>query len=252
MDEQEKIAKSKTDYLLPVSIIIAALLIGGSWVYSAGLKNAISNEIASDEKTSDKTAQLVSPDIKNVSEDFSQDHIRGNSEASVKIVEFSDMECPFCKNFHATMLQAMEEYGQSGKVAWVYRHWPLEQLHSKAKTSALAAECAGELGGNDKFWQYLGRYFEITPSNNQINLNELPNIAGSIGLNRDQFESCLKNEKYKSKIEAQIENAVNSNPECPRCGTPFSIVIAKNGKKYPIGGALPYEQVKIIIEEALR
>ena len=233
MDEQEKTAKSKTDYLLPISIIIAALLISGSWIYSAGLKNIDS---VSDVKIADKTAQL---------EDFSQDHIRGNIDASVKIVEFSDMECPFCKKFHETMKQAMAEYGDD--IAWIYRHFPIEQLHSKAKKSAEASECAGELGGNNAFWRYLDKYFEITPSNNQIDLAELPKIAESIGLNKTQFENCLNSGKYSEKIEAQIQDAENSGAR----GTPYSIVIDKNGKKYTINGAYPYEDVRQMIESAL-
>src|SRR3990167_2792024 len=235
MDEQEKTAKSKTDYLLPISIIIAALLISGSWIYSAGLKNIDS---VSDVKIADKTAQL---------EDFSQDHIRGNIDAPVKIVEFSDMECPFCKKFHQTMLQVMEEYGNNGQVAWIYRHFPIEQLPSKAKKSAEASECAGELGGNNAFWKYLDKYFEITPSNNQIDLAELPKIAESIGLNKTQFENCLNSGKYSEKIEAQIQDAENSGAR----GTPYSIVIDKNGKKYTINGAYPYEDVRQMIESAL-
>lgn len=236
----------KFDYLLPASIIIAALLISGSWIYTTGLKNTETGKQAEQIKQPAVSAS----NLENVKPISGDDYVRGNPNAPIKIIEFSDLECPFCKLFHGTMKRIVDEY--NGKVAWVYRHWPLEQLHLKAKTSALAAECAGELGGNEKFWQYLDKYFEITPSNNQINLNELPNIAESVGLNRAQFENCLKSEKYKSKVEAQIENAFNSNPDCPRCGTPFSIVIAKDGKKYPIPGAYPYEDVKVIIEKALK
>src|SRR3989344_1644872 len=239
MDEQEKTVKSKTDYLLPISIIIAALLISGSWIYSAGLKNTDFVASVSGVKTADKTA---------LSEDFSQDYVRGNVDALVKIVEFSDMECPFCKKFHQTMLQVMEEYEKTNKVAWIYRHFPIEQLHSKAKKSAEASECAAELGGNNAFWAYMDKYFEITPSNNQIDLAELPKIAESIGLNKTQFENCLNSGKYSEKIEAQIQDAENSGAR----GTPYSIVIDKNGKKYPINGAYPYEDVRQIIESALQ
>jgi len=238
MDEQEKTVKSKTDYLLPISIIIAALLISGSWIYSAGLKNTDFVASVSGVKTADKTA---------LSEDFSQDYVRGNVDALVKIVEFSDMECPFCKKFHQTMLQVMEEYEKTNKVAWIYRHFPIEQLHSKAKKSAEASECAAELGGNNAFWAYMDKYFEITPSNNQIDLAELPKIAESIGLNKTQFENCLNSGKYSEKIEAQIQDAENSGAR----GTPYSIVIDKNNKKYPINGAYPYEDVRQIIESAL-
>jgi len=239
----------KKDYLLPASIIIAALLIAGSWIYTTGLKNVEIKEKIGQENNQPAVSESNLENVKPISGD---DYIMGNPNAPVKIIEFSDLECPFCKVFHQTMKQVMAEYGNNGKVAWVYRHWPLEQLHPKAKTSALAAECAGELGGNEKFWEYLDKYFEITPSNNQINLSELPKIAESIGLNRAQFEGCLQSGKYQEKIEAQIKDAVSSNPECPRCGTPFSIVIAKDGKKYPIPGAFPYEDVKAIIEEALK
>ena len=241
MENQEE----KKDYLLPASIIIAALFIAGAWIYTTGLKN-----VAPEEKVNQPV--VLASDMENLKSISGDDYVMGNLNAQVKIIEFSDLECPFCKVFHQTMKQVMAEYGNNGKVAWVYRHWPLEQLHPKAKTSALAAECAGELGGNEKFWGYLDRYFEITPSNNQINLSELPKIAENIGLNRAQFESCLQSGKYQEKIEAQIKDAVSSNPECPRCGTPFSIVIGKDGKKYPIPGAFPYEDVKAIIEEALK
>ena len=145
------------------------------------------------------------------------------------------------------MLQVMEEYGNNGQVAWIYRHFPIEQLHSKAKKSAEASECAAELGGNNAFWAYMDKYFEITPSNNQIDLAELPKIAESIGLNKTQFENCLNSGKYSEKIEAQIQDAENSGAR----GTPYSIVIDKNNKKYPINGAYPYEDVRQIIESAL-
>lgn len=245
MEQQEN---KKNDYLLPLSIVIAALLIGGAWIYTAGLENIDSEKQIN---VKDKQLAVSASSLENVKLISGDDYIMGNPDASVKIIEFSDLECPYCKVFHQTMKKVMAEYGTDGRVAWVYRHWPLEQIHPKAKTSALAAECAGELGGNTKFWQYLDRYFGITPSNNQINLSELPNIAEDIGLNRVQFENCLQSEKYKLKIETQIEDAVNSNPKCPQCGTPFSVVIAKDGKKYSIPGAFPYEDMKAIIEGAL-
>lgn len=97
-----------------------------------------------------------------------KDHIAGNPQADLIIIEYSDPECPFCKRFHETMVQAMDEYGKQGKVAWVYRHFPLDAIHSKARHEAEAIECAGELGGNDKFWEYVNTLYKITPSNNQL------------------------------------------------------------------------------------
>lgn len=241
MNEQEEIKKNKSDHFLAISIIIAALLIAGAWIYTAGLKSIDKNKTA---EIGEEETIVGIENIKPVSVD---DHLRGNPEAGVKIVEFSDLECPFCKMFHETMKQTVEEYG--GKVAWVYRHYPLDQLHPiKARKAAVASECAGELGGNESFWKYIDRYFEITPSNNQIDLNELPKIAESIGLNRAQFENCLNSGRYLDKIEEQIQDAQDSGAR----GTPYSVVIAKSGKKYPVSGALSFGQIKLIIEEALK
>lgn len=97
-----------------------------------------------------------------------KDHISGNPQAELMLVEYSDPECPFCKRFHETMMQVMKEYGTQGKVAWIYRHFPLDAIHSKARKEAEAIECAGELGGNDKLWAYLNKLEEITPANNQL------------------------------------------------------------------------------------
>ncbi len=176
------------------------------------------------------------------------DHIRGNPDAPVKIVEYSDTECPFCKRFHDTMKQVMEEYGSKGTVAWIYRHFPLDQLHPKADKEAEALECANELGGNDAFWTYIDRLFEVTPSNNGLDLAELPRIAEYVGLDARSFTVCLESGKYAAYVEEDTQNALKTGGE----GTPWSIVISKKGKRYPLSGAQPYEAVKQIIENALK
>jgi len=181
-----------------------------------------------------------------------EDHVRGNRDAPVKVVEYSDFECPFCKSFHPILKQVMDEYGKDGKVAWVYRHFPLDSLHSKARKEAQAAECANELGGNDAFWTYADRLFEVTPSNNRLDLSLLPQIAEKIGLDRAKFEACLDGDarggKFADHIEADFQNASTSGGT----GTPYSIVIAPGGETFPINGALPYSAVKSIIDLALK
>lgn len=84
-----------------------------------------------------------------------KDHIKGDINAPVKIVEYSDIDCPFCKRFHTTMQEIMDSYGKDGKVAWVYRHFPLTQLHPDAFNKAEASECITAKGGNDKFWSFV-------------------------------------------------------------------------------------------------
>lgn len=81
-----------------------------------------------------------------------QDHVRGNRNAQVLLIEYSDFQCPFCQRFHPTALQVLEEYGDD--VAWVYRHFPLDQLHPQARSAALASECVTEIGGDEAFWEF--------------------------------------------------------------------------------------------------
>jgi protein-disulfide isomerase len=132
-------------------------------------------------------------------------------------------------------------------VAWVYRNFPLDQLHPKARKEAEALECANELGGNDKFWEYTDRLYEITPANNGLEESELPKIAQYVGLDVQKFNSCLSSGKYAKKVEDDVKNATETGGN----GTPWSIVITKDGKKYPLSGAQPYASVKQMIEGIL-
>ena len=240
MDEIQKNEKQK-DYLLPASIVIAALLVSGAWIYTAGLKNI-------EPKKSNQAEEKIAPNIENILSVSDNDHIRGDKNAPVKIIEFSDMECPFCKKFHETMLNIINEYGANGQVAWIYRHFPLKQLHPLAQKAAEATECAAKMGGNNAFWQYLDQYMAPQSSEENLISNNFTKIAENIGLNKSQFENCLNSGEFSDKIDAQAQDAVNSGAQ----GTPYSVIIAKNGKKYEINGAQPYEKVKAIIEEALK
>jgi len=234
----------KNTLAMPIAIIIAGVLIAGAVIYSGG--KSTNNNIAKAPQQ-----QAIAPqtgDLEKIIPVTPEDHIRGDINAPVKIVEYSDTECPFCKRFHETMQQVIDGYGKNGKVAWVYRHFPLDQLHSRARKEAEATECAGGLGGNDKFWAYLDRLMEITPANNGLDPAELPKIAEYVGLDKTKFNECLSSGKYAQKIEEHVQNAVATGGN----GTPWSVVIGKNGKKYPLNGAQPYESVKQLIETALQ
>ena len=224
---------------VPTAIILAGIIIAAAVIY-AFPKNSPNNDIVAD-----KGKELTASAVDSIQPVSNKDHIRGNPNAAVKIIEFSDLECPFCKRFHLTMQEVMDEYGK--EVAWVYRHFPLDALHSKARKEAEATECANELGGNDKFWDYVDKLFEITPSNNQLDLALLPKIAAEIGLDKVKFENCLASQKYSGHIESDVKDAVASGAR----GTPYSVVISKNGEKFIINGAQPYSSVKQIIDTAL-
>lgn len=176
------------------------------------------------------------------------DHIIGNPNADLIIVEYSDPECPFCKVFHSTMRRVMDEYGKDGKVAWVYRHFPIDSLHPKARKEAEALECANELGGPSKFWQYTNLLYDTTTSNNSLDPAQLPIMAKAVGLDVSAFNTCLSSGKYAAKVQADYEDAIAAGGK----GTPNSIIVSKDGTKTPVQGAQPYENLKGIIDALLK
>jgi|SRR3989344_2216330 len=237
-------SSQQNNYTLPLAIIIAAVFVSGAIFYSRGgfnFFNLAKTDVGADQNgISSDLLDAVRP----VGAD---DHIFGNADAPVKIIEYSDFECPFCKDFHKTMKQITDEYKDSGKAVWVYRHFPIDELHPiKARKEAAASECAAEFS-NDVFWKYADKIFETTPSNNQIDLAILPLLAQEIGLDKGKFESCLESGRYDKHVDDDYKNALATGGN----GTPWTIVIAPNEKKFPINGAQSYFTVKSIIDAAI-
>lgn len=194
-----------------------------------------------DRREADKQAAALRPVSK------ARDHIRGDAAAPVTLIEYSDFECPFCKRFHATAKRMVDE--SKGQVKWVYRHFPLDELHpGKARKEAVASECAAELGGNAAFWKFADRFYELTPSNNRTDIDTvLPQIAGEIGLDKARFASCLASGKHDGRIAEDGKDAVATGGR----GTPWSFIVSKSGKAYPLSGAQPYAAVKKLVDLAL-
>ena len=175
-----------------------------------------------------------------------RDHIRGSPTAPVKLIEFGDTECPLCKRFHPTLKRIVDEY--PGKVAWVFRHLPIVEIHPKAPKEAEATECAAELGGETAFWAYLDRLYEITPSNDRLDPAELARIAQHVGLTRAPFEQCLKSGLHAARVAADVVDALAAGAP----GTPYTVIVAPNGKTYEVVGNLPYETLRLVIDIGLK
>lgn len=235
---------------MPVAVIITGVIIAGAiFVSNRGNSNTVAQAPTGNQPAQQAPTPQPSGSTDAVRPVTEKNHVRGDINAPVKIVEYSDFECPFCKRFHDTMKQVMDEYGEDGRVAWVYRHFPLEQLHPvKAMREAVASECVKELGGNDAFWQFTDRFYELTPSNNRTDVDTLiPQIVGEIGLAGAAFDECWASDRYDTHIQEDVENAIATGGR----GTPWSIVIGPDGTTYPLSGAQPYEAVKQLIELAL-
>ncbi len=236
--------EKKRDWLLPASIVLAALLVGGSLVWSAGKKAELQAPSA-EEQDSETLAERVTPPS-------DKDHILGDKGAPVKMIVFTDLECPYCKSFHLEVKAALAEY--EGKLAVIYRHFPL-QFHEYAEKEAEATECVAELGGEERFWDYVDKIFETTESNGTgLSVADRGRLAVEVGVDKTKWNDCVDSGRYAKKVAAQMQDGIGAGAQ----GTPYSIIIGKSGKKYVVPGAFPFEatvpgqpSLKEVIEQAL-
>jgi protein-disulfide isomerase len=164
-----------------------------------------------------------------------KDHVRGDFNAPITLVEFSDFECPFCARHYPTLKKILEDY--KGKVRLVYKHFPLS-FHPNAQKAAEASECADEQG---KFWEYHDKLFENFQ--NGYSLEKFKQWAKELGLDTKKFNDCLDSGKYAKKVQEDYQEGVQKGVN----GTPTTFV---NGQ--PISGALPYDSFKEIIDSILK
>ncbi len=236
---------SLKDFFIPISIVMAGALMGAGFFFSGSSLTGAPTQVAQNNQQQ-PTAADTTEKIDKVTE---ADHIKGDINAPVKIVEFSDFDCPFCSRFHESMNQFVE--GSNGEVAWVYRQFPLEQLHPNAATVAHASECVAELGGDEAFWKFTDGYFKAKGAGDATPVQTLiSKLATEAGAATAAFNSCMESGRHKEAIQDDMADAVETGGR----GTPWSVVIGPTGKTYPINGAQPatvIEQVvKLAIEEA--
>jgi len=157
----------------------------------------------------------------------------GTDSAPVTIVEFSDFQCPYCRQVQPTLKRLMAEY--EGKVKLVFRDFPLRTIHPQAQKAAEAAQCAAE---QHKFWPYHDKLFTVT----SLHLDDLKKYAQEIELHVEQFTACLDSDKYASGIEADMQAGQKAGVNA----TPTFFV---NG--FPLSGAASYERFKEAVDAAL-
>ena len=177
------------------------------------------------------------------------DPVRGNHDAPITIIEFSDFQCPFCARFHVqTLPLLLEEYINSGKVKLVYRDFPIQTSHPNAVPAAVAAECANEQG---TYWEFHDKLFENQNQWNRIEAMEAITVfnqyASELGLNEDQFNSCLSDGKYLD----EVRNDLNDGREYGITGTPGFFIGNEKIGFVELKGAQPFESFKKVIEVQL-
>lgn len=159
----------------------------------------------------------------------------GPQNAPITIIEFSDFQCPFCKSFHdQTFSRLQKKY--EGKIRFVYRDFPLSEIHPLAQGAAEAADCANEQG---KFWEYHDMLFQYQP---QLEATALMAYANKLNLDMKVFQACLESHKYKSEVEGDYAMAIGLG----LTGTPTFFV---NGRI--LVGAQPLEAFSAYIDAEL-
>jgi protein-disulfide isomerase len=166
------------------------------------------------------------------------DHILGPSNAPVTLIEYSDFQCPFCRRHYQTVTQLLDMY--KGKIRFVYRHFPLPELHPNAQKAAEASECAASLGGNDMFWKMYDKIFTA----DDLTVTGLKKLAKDIGLDEAKFNDCLDSGKMASKVTSQADEGSTFGVQ----GTPANFI---NGKEVA-GGAQPISTYQTIIDGILK
>ena len=170
------------------------------------------------------------------------DYVMGNPEAKIAIIEYSDFDCPFCVSFHETAKQIVEE--SNGSVKWIYRHFPLIQLHPDAMKKAIASECAVLQGDKETFWDFVDEIF-ATYTGNTLGDEEYTAIAGKLGIDAQSFLNCIAEEETKGLVDSDIASAEKVGVQ----GTPGNYIAnLENNVIIPLRGAEPLDNVRNVLK----
>lgn len=230
--------KDKFTLTTPVAIVLAGALIAIALLYAliyapkTGGTQVVTNPTGTGQQQ-----------VKGIPPVTDTDHVRGNPKtAQLTLVEYSDLQCPYCAQFHPTMEKFKEEYGD--KIAWVYRHFPLTQIHPEAIPGAVAADCVAKAKGNEAFWRFIGGVFV---NQKAIGAALYKQLALQEGISASDLDACIaKNDT------APIQSSYNEAVAAGGNGTPFTVILDKKGNvvgSFP--GAIGYAAGKAQLDALL-
>ena len=222
--EQNNLERKNSSYLIPISIIIAGALVAGAVWFQSG-----------------KKVSPVSPNGQPVKVEIGNLPLLGNADAKVTLIEFGDYQCPFCgRLFKETEPQIREQYLKTNQAKMAWRDFAF--LGEESYWAAEAARCANDQG---QFWQFHDYLFNHQNGENQgaFTKDKLKGFASQLGLDQNQFNSCLDGDKYlqavKDDTDAGKAAGVNSTPS-----------VFVNGEN--IVGAQPFSVFKSAIDKYLK
>lgn len=223
---------------VPIAIIVGFAMIAIAIFFTSNSSNQQTQGVVNTPQASEE--EVVSSSGPRPVDDT--DYIRGNPNAPILLIEYSDYDCPFCKQFHDTMNQIMDEFGVDGRVAWVYRQFPLEQLHPNSPRISEAALCVGDIGGSTAFWQFSDLVFEQRELESQTNMVKLPDYAERVGVDRSEYTTCMQGGRMQQAVTDSLKDGFDAGIR----GTPYTFVVAGN-QQAVINGARSYEAVRGIV-----
>ncbi len=232
-DSLRKIVREELESLLEGDMLDVAI--------DKGIEMFILKQQALSEQANLKQQQAQAGNLRPVNED---DHIFGNPDAPITLVEYSDFECPFCKHFHPTVIQLIKN--NPDRLRWVYRHFPLDFHNPGAQKQAEASECVAELNGNEAFWEYTHLIYQRTQSNGTgFPIENLLSLAEEIGVNSDAFGECMSSGRMTNRVNQDYENGVKIGVS----GTPASVFTNQQGELRFAPGALPLNELQALLDE---
>jgi protein-disulfide isomerase len=221
----------KREMLIPAAIVFVGLILAIA-VYN------LHHTIAVQQNGNPSAVNPVNPSV---------DHILGDPNAPVIVIEYADIDSEFSKDFQQVMEQIMQEYGSTGKVAWVYREFPLVTVDQYSEQHAEAAECVASIGNTNDFFSFIDALQAAAPGDNQFNPSGYDAVVTSLGLSSGSFDQCMTAHTFRNKVATDLANA----GAIGATGAPSSVVLVKGQKPFIILGGLPYAAMKQVIDTSL-
>jgi len=141
------------------------------------------------------------------------DPMRGNPDAAVTVVEFSDFDCPYCVRIQPTAQKLREKYGD--RIYWVFKDFPLNQIHPDAMDRHIAANCVRKLD-EDKYWEYFDTMFDESQLEKTRTEDGARKLALSMGVDAEKFDSCMTD----PSMEKEVMDDIKQGEEAGVRGTP--------------------------------
>jgi protein-disulfide isomerase len=238
MEEEQKIHKKRSIAGIVATIIVLILMGAFTYrvIYFTNLINsgdiATLDLIFADSLTLNETVNELVMISGAVDVFTADDPTLGNPEALIKVVEFADFGCPYCKEASNTVRALAAKYPE--KIYYQYRDYPVDELHPEARMVAQAAACAH---AQDKFWEFHDKAYQMQSS---LSEEKVSQIAEEIGVDMREFDACVSSETYADEVEEDYQDGIDVGV----IGTPTFFI---NGNKIP--GAIPYEIFESLIEQ---